>query len=201
MRQIGLRQKLAPKSRQRHPRDWRPQLLASSDDSHRREQLLRFASWIEGGSGLTTAVRILEGEGVKMLKLREEAQEALRKDLIDVWWWGDATSRLMLLLAYLMTRNESWSEATIRLLATDDGSEEVQTREGIMQILNEARIEAEAEIVSDADANVVAERSEDAAVVFRQKKLLHHGLSLNCQKDWKGCPAFFSPRSFDERHR
>ncbi len=44
-----------------HPRDWRPVILAFSDDPQRRERILRFASWIEGKSGFTTAVRILEG--------------------------------------------------------------------------------------------------------------------------------------------
>ena len=64
-----------------HPRDWRPQILAFSDDPRRRAQLLRFSSWIEGGSGLTTAVRILEGEGVKMRKAKEEAEEELAQDI------------------------------------------------------------------------------------------------------------------------
>ena len=64
-----------------HPRDWRPQLLVFSRDSQRRERLLRFASLLEGGSGLSTAVTILEGEGVKMLKLREEAEAELSTDI------------------------------------------------------------------------------------------------------------------------
>jgi amino acid transporter len=64
-----------------HPRDWRPQLLAFSDNSERRGQLLRFAEWIQGGSGLITAVRILEGEGLKMLKLRSEAEAELQADI------------------------------------------------------------------------------------------------------------------------
>jgi len=64
-----------------HPRYWRPQILAFSDDPQRRSQLLRFSSWIEGSSGLTTAVKILEGEGVKMLKLKEEAEAELQRDI------------------------------------------------------------------------------------------------------------------------
>ncbi|MCP5087127.1 MAG: amino acid permease, partial [Rhodobacteraceae bacterium] len=194
-----------------HARYWRPQILAFSDNPQRRSQLLRFSSWIEGGSGLTTAVQILEGEGLKMRKLKKEAEVQLQRDMqkdeaqafplvvtapnletglqavvqaygigslkantillnwlgrsptkflglhdrefgrniravyrhgcnivildvkadkwgaleesdgqdrcIDVWWWGDATSRLMLLMAYLMTRNEKWRDAKIRLLA------------------------------------------------------------------------------------
>jgi amino acid transporter len=245
-----------------HPRDWRPHLLAFSNDSHRRKQLLRFASWLEGGSGFTTAVRILEGEGVKMLKLRQEAEEELRADIadygmqafplvvaapnlnlgvhtlvqsfgigplrvntvllnwleqlpkgilglgefqyatnlrtafrlgcnivvldakedewvsletlspderrIDVWWWNDATSRLMLLLAYLMTRSDAWGEARIRVLATGHGGEldEDEAVKGIKKMLEEARIEAEPEIVENMSSETVLERSSDAALVF-----------------------------------
>ncbi|MBW2641709.1 MAG: amino acid permease, partial [Deltaproteobacteria bacterium] len=36
---------------------------------------------------------------------------------IDVWWLNDATSRLMLLLGYLITRSEPWDAAKIRVLA------------------------------------------------------------------------------------
>jgi amino acid transporter len=64
-----------------HPRYWRPQILAFSDDPERRSQLLRFSLWIEGTSGLTTVVRILEGEGVQMLKLKAEAEEELQRHI------------------------------------------------------------------------------------------------------------------------
>lgn len=46
---------LAAAAEPMHPRNWRPQILAFSDDSDRRAQVLRFASWIEGQSGLTNA--------------------------------------------------------------------------------------------------------------------------------------------------
>ena len=64
-----------------HPRDWRPQILAFSNDSARRERLLTFADWIEGHSGLTTVVRVLEGRGRHMRRAREEAEAALEKEL------------------------------------------------------------------------------------------------------------------------
>ncbi len=66
-----------------HPRDWRPQLLVLSDDAHRRQRLLQFVEWLEGDTGFATVVRILEGEGPKMLKLREEAEKELRKDIVE----------------------------------------------------------------------------------------------------------------------
>ena len=251
---------LAAAQEPEHPRDWRPQLLAFSNDSHRRRELLRFASWLEGGSGLTTAVRIVEGEGAKMLRLRQEAEEELRADIaeygldafplavaaptlnlgvptllqsfgigplrvntvllnwleqlprgilglgesryarnlrtafrfgcnivvldakeeewtsiealspnerrIDVWWWGDATSRLMLLLAYLMTRSDEWGEAKIRVLASGRGMESEEGVDSLRKRLEEVRIEAEPEVLGEVSSVTVAERSADAALVF-----------------------------------
>jgi len=74
---------LAAAEEPEHPRDWRPQLLLFSVDAHRRKRLLQFAEWLEGDTGFTTVVRILEGEGAKMLKLREEAEKKLRQDIAD----------------------------------------------------------------------------------------------------------------------
>jgi amino acid transporter len=259
---------VAAAAEQEHPRDWRPQLLAFSDDFNRRRQLLRFASWIGGGSGLTTAVRILEGEGIKMLKARQEAEAELRNDIsehhlkafplvvaapnlqvgihslvqafgvgplkantillnwfdqspkgipeltelnygrnlraafrlgcniialdakedewntlealppeerrIDVWWWGDATSRLMLLIAYLMTRREEWEEARIRVLAAGYKNEADRTVEGLQNMLDEVRIEAEPQVVVNATASVVGEHSADAALVFLPFRLRYN---------------------------
>ncbi len=67
-----------------HARNWRPQVLAFSADPSRRERLLRFASWLEGGSGLTVALRILEGEGALARREREEEQERLERQIDDL---------------------------------------------------------------------------------------------------------------------
>ena len=199
-----------------HARDWRPQILAFSNDPHRRKRLLTFASWIEGGSGIATAVKIIEGDGPKARKLARDAETELREDInqhsldafalavaapsldtgiavllqahgvgpvvnntvllnwmdpssfhdredelryaervrrvtsfgrnvivlasdgqrwesieamsddkrrIDVWWWGRDSSRLMLLLAYLMTRTGMWHDARIRVLSAVQNGE------------------------------------------------------------------------------
>ena len=258
--QLSREHLLAAATEPEHPRYWRPQILAFSDNPQRRAELLRFASWIEGGSGLTTAVRIVEGEGIKMRKVKAEAEAELQQDIqkegahafplvvaapnlqvgiqtvvqaygvgslkantillnwlgespskilglqgqdfgrnirsahiygcnivilevkadkwsaieetdeqkrfIDVWWWGDATSRLMLLMAYLMTRHEKWNEARIRLLAVDDGSQPDLTMDSLKERLEEVRIDADPEIVKDVDADSIAEYSADAALAF-----------------------------------
>jgi amino acid transporter len=77
-----VRENLLAASREvEHSRDWRPHILAFSDSPARRAGILRFASWVEGGSGLTTVVRVIEGEGPRMLKLREAAMDELTKEL------------------------------------------------------------------------------------------------------------------------
>ena len=66
-----------------HPRDWRPQILWHFPTTFNVvHSCCRFASWIEGGSGLTTAVQVIEGEGVKFRKVQEEAEKKLRQDII-----------------------------------------------------------------------------------------------------------------------
>ena len=72
---------LAISSELGHPRDWRPVILAFSEHPARRERLLRFASWVEGRSGFTTVVQIVEGSGPTARRTRAEADKALRRDV------------------------------------------------------------------------------------------------------------------------
>jgi amino acid transporter len=79
-----VREHLLAASREtEHPRDWRPQMLVFSNDPERRKSLLIFASWIHGGSGLITAVRMLEGDVMKTARVREEAKSELKKDIAE----------------------------------------------------------------------------------------------------------------------
>ncbi len=90
---------------------------------------------------------------------------------IDVWWWGDRTSRLMLLLAYLMTRGEFWESAKIRVLAAGYDPAARETVEDLHLYLEEIRIEAEPEIIARAGAETVVAYSGDAALVFLPLRL------------------------------
>jgi amino acid transporter len=251
---------LAAAAEPEHPRYWRPQILLFSDDIHRRERLLTFASWIQGESGFTTVVRILEGRGLKMLKNKQEARLELQQTIqkngidafplvistpdmsqavqtlvqasgigpvrantilmnwienrprpasrylevllsrnlrtvhrfgcnivllaaeadkwealsaeqegekrIDVWWWADATSRLMLLLAYLLTRDEHWQDAEIRVIAASKERTREEALESLQQTIDEVRIDAQAHIVSTLDADTLVEESAQATLVF-----------------------------------
>jgi len=252
---------LAAAAETEHPRDWRPHVAAFSNDSHRRKQLLTFASWIEGRSGLITAVRVLEGTGLKMLKARKEAEAELKKDIVenglnafplvvvapdlgvavhtliqslgigpirvntlllnwleklpqkvlglsqlrysryirtafrlgcnivvldtkteawdrlagipgherrvDVWWGDSATSRLMILLAYLVKRNPDWEAATIRVLTLAGSSaKDGPDHDDIKGMLDDVRIDATLEVVENGETDTVTANSSDASIVF-----------------------------------
>ena len=257
---------LAMAAEPEHPRDWRPHILALSDDAPRRERLLRFASWIEGKTGLTTAVRFLMGDGPLIRQERAKTENELRAELaekkfqsfalcvsspnlllgarlvlqaygvgplrantillnwleqfpwrhddekerrygsylraalrlqrnvvvlaaedqdwqalhatpanqrrIDVWWWDDASSRLLLLMAYLMTRTETWADATIRVIAAADPAEgEAASREYLQNTMADVRIDADVRIIETVDADAVIVHSSNATIVFLPMRL------------------------------
>ncbi len=243
-----------------HDKDWRPRLLILDHGEKRRDPLLTFSSWIEGGAGFALAVHITEGEGAVAKKTRQDRQteragfimerelpifpltvcapefsDALEVVLqgsgfgpttpntvvlnwfskpgdtipgtnryhyvqqlrtmfrfgfniavlqttpdtwrnaretpvaerrIDVWWQNDATSRLMLLFAYLMTRTAPWGEAAIRVLTKGSGANINDEKKALNQILEDVRIEAEAFVVPSFEPGTVVENSRNTTIVF-----------------------------------
>lgn len=242
-----------------HPRDWRPYILAFSDDSERRKNLLTFAGWLEGRSGITTLVRYLPGEGWQMRRQRQNAMEEMRSEVqqyrsdvfykvisgedpyasletlvqsfgigpvsantilvnwinenkrnterrplrygkfllgvnrlgchtiilnskeqcleemvrngvdnlrIDVWWRGDATSRLMLLLAYLITREKAWAKATIRAIATNYSGDPEEDIASFKERLSEIRISAEPVLTQVTDIEDVTATSGNSSLTL-----------------------------------
>ena len=72
----------------------------------------------------------------------------------------------MLLLAYLTTRNKDWQAAEIRVLAPSAKRPTEQAMQNFRQKLEDARIDAEPEIVFNANMSNVIAYSQDAALVF-----------------------------------
>jgi amino acid transporter len=68
--------------RQDSGRDWRPVTVAFVPrDPDRRSRLLDVATWIEGGAGFTTAVRIVPGRGPVVRKQTQELGLELAREL------------------------------------------------------------------------------------------------------------------------
>ena len=242
-----------------HPRNWRPHLLVFSDKPRRRAPTVHFAAALEGGAGMTTVVRVLEGTGEQALEQcrlvrRELAEDLEANDLhafplvvaapyreiaaqtviqahglgpigvntillnwsdqvdgedaiasdrlvrrtqsaarlgvnvvlfdgsdadwdvvngvqrwnrrIDVWWSPDKSGRLMLLLAYMVTRSEAWQGATIRLVVVANRRASQALIRELRRTLEEVRIEAQVHAVAELSPDVVVKESADAAMVF-----------------------------------
>ncbi len=243
-----------------HDRDWRPFILAFTNDSPRLTYLLDFCQWLEGRSGMTAAVRIIEGEGIKLKAEQEKAFKSLTANIqamesqayptvltvpdlagslpviiqsfgvgpikantavinwmgelgegmsgigatnyaanlqaiyreglnlvilhanenrhtkiletkigekiIDIWWNYDASSRLMLLLAYLMTRKKLWARAKIRVFASVDGKDGGEVDADLHQLMTDIRINAEPVILFDDDPETIVRMSEKSSLVF-----------------------------------
>jgi amino acid transporter len=249
----------------KHDRNWRPHILAFTYHEQRRLALLTFADWVEGQSGLITAVQIIEGSGLRMGKIQQEAEQTLQRQIrdnqlnafplvvytddipsslpvllqsygighleantllvnwygqsdkgvqglqalkyadnlrtafrmgfnlllfhydqsrwetliasdrqgrrIDVWWHGDATSRFMLLLAYLTTRHTEWEKAELRVLTAGTGKRLAKVKKELNRILEDVRIDAKAVIVGDLDPETVVSHSSKSSLVFLPFKI------------------------------
>ncbi len=59
-------------------RNWRPQVLAFSADPNRRERLMRLAAWMEGTSGLSAVVQLMQGSGAVKRRERDAAHAVLQ---------------------------------------------------------------------------------------------------------------------------
>lgn len=100
------------------------------------------------------------------------------KRRIDIWWGNDKTGQLMLLLAYLMTRNRIWEKARIQVNVNCSGAKRSDCETNIKTLVKDARIKADIVFVTDA-LNDPMVTSGDAAMVFH--------------------PFHFSGTSIDER--
>lgn len=64
-----------------HPRDWRPCVLAVTQETQARKQLLTLGAWFEGGSGFTASLTVLESRGPRMGRDWLKARQALTMEL------------------------------------------------------------------------------------------------------------------------
>ena len=84
---------------------------------------------------------------------------------IDVWWQGKENGALMVLLAYLLTRNWEWDRSEIRLLRmSENEAGRESTRQALQDLLDAARVEARGEALVSTDSfwRVVPQESRDA---------------------------------------
>ena len=112
-----------------------------------------------------------QGRNIIVLDAKEDQWEEMlsvpeTERRIDVWWWDDATGRLMLLLAHLITRSKDWDDARIRVLSAEKKTDVVGPVENLKTFLDDVRIDAEPVELETIDAGTVEQQSGDASLVL-----------------------------------
>ncbi len=133
----------------------------SADEEARSAQM--YVQTLQAAVALERNVVVLKSHGDDWTPALERTPTSRR---IDVWWADTPSGRLMLLLAYMMTRAKEWRRASIRVLAWSRVETREKTAERLRTVLAEVRIDAEVEILTDLTADVLAGRCEDASIVF-----------------------------------
>lgn len=101
-----------------------------------------------------------------------------RRRKIDIWWQKDnRSSKLMLLFAYLITRDKLWQDAEIRVLSPHEKTGLAETRDSLVQLFDEARIDAEVILVADLHPETVLSYSSDSSLVFLPFKITQSRLT------------------------
>lgn len=103
---------------------------------------------------------ILHGDPLRT----EHLFDSNRERTIDIWYRNDASGQLMLLLAYLLTRNALWKKSAIRVLI--HGDEDPEISQAIQQELDAARIPAIPVVVQSATPEEIITHSTKSDLVF-----------------------------------
>ena len=88
---------------------------------------------------------------------------------VDIWWRGQKNGSLMLILAYLLSRNSLWGSVKLRILRTVNSEEgRVPAFEDMKRLVDEARLDAEIKIlISDEPfINILKRESGSSIALF-----------------------------------
>ena len=129
-------------------------------------------------------LRDLAGLDRSLLLVRHDPERRLgRRKTIHIWWGGmQSNGGLMLLLAYLITAHRRWREAQVKVITVvQEEAQREPTERGLMAILEQARLEAEAAVIvreGRAIADLMAEESGGADLAILGIRLPREGDSF-----------------------
>ena len=107
-------------------------------------------------------------------------REGIRRT-IHVWWGGlERNGDLMLLLAYLLTRNPAWRTARVQVMSVASNElMKTQTETFLSKLIPEIRIEADIKVIvkpkETSVRDLIHQESRDAEVVFFGLALVEQG--------------------------
>lgn len=134
---------------------------------------LALFGWSEAPERLATTAahfRMARALGMSVVVLRKSTRPVYPGPKhVDIWWRGMKNGGLMVLLAYLLTQNWEWAQTRLRLLRViENEAGRESTRQALRELIDRARIEADAEILVDRRpfAEILQEHSGGADCVF-----------------------------------
>ncbi len=138
--------------------------------SHLKENAESFYRVLRTVIGLEKSALVLTDKGLP---------RGGRRRRIDLWWRGQRNGSLMLILAYMLSRNPGWRRAEIRVLRlVQDEADRQPATDALNQLIHAARVDATVKVVvsSDSFANVLHQQSGKSTVVLL-------GLALEIDED------------------
>ncbi len=121
-------------------------------------------------------MRRLESLNISLIIGRTRPRHLYRRKAVDrtihIWWGGlQRNGDLMLLLAYLLTRNPEWRDATLKIMSiASNEMMKQQTEKNLEELLPDIRIQAEPRVIIKPEdmsiLEIIQEESRDAEVVF-----------------------------------
>jgi amino acid transporter len=122
------------------------------------------------------------GMSVAMLIDRGIPAEEKENKTIDLWWRGYQNGSLMLILAFLMTRNWEWTQSRIRILRVVKKEEDRNQAQEELEVLSKAaRIETEIAIIVSPKSfqEILKEHSAGTDTIFLGMKIPPPGEELD----------------------
>lgn len=103
-----------------------------------------------------------------LLLLNPDRAEETPSGSIDIWWRGKRNGSLMLILAHLLSCNRKWHKVPIRLLRIASDEQYDTAESELLQLSEDARIEAQRVVLRSSGDFQSAFRSESAraSVIF-----------------------------------
>jgi len=127
----------------------------------------RFVNILKSTFRLERNVIVYAGRFLEQgLPEKNESDRQSEEQRIDIWWWDDASSHLMLMLAYLMTRHEDWEDAKLNVVAANYQDNSKANQDQLCQVLTDSRIEAASVILPEANLDKLTAFSAEADMVF-----------------------------------
>jgi hypothetical protein len=135
--------------------------------------LMGWGEETERPAEFTDLIRGLLALDHNLLLLENDEQRFFgNRQTIDIWWGGlERNGELMILLAFLLTSSEEWSDARVRInVAVDDETARHAARKKLQDVIASSRVRAEPNVIVRDPAQtiqqLITETSREADLVL-----------------------------------